>query len=136
MAQLRDVEPELARRGVPLWLLGSGQARHVEPLRAKTSLEAPIYLDSDLDSFRAAGLRRGVLESFHPKALPRAIASLFRGHGMPWLQGDAWQQGGALVIEARTPEKPRVLLHHISRHVADLVDNQSLLAALDQNSRS
>jgi hypothetical protein len=132
VAQLRDVEPELERRGVPLYLIGSGEPRHLAPFREKLGVRSAIYLDAERASFRAAGLRRGALESIHPRALPRAVASLFKGHGFPVLQGDPWQQGGALVLDARGPEAPKVLLHQVSRHVSDLVENAELIDALDR----
>jgi len=131
---LRGIEGTITAKGARLILIGNGEPRHIPAFRAALHTGARLLCDPDLASFRAVGLERGVWQSFHPKALPGALASLFKGHGFPGIQGDPWQQGGALVLgpgEGGVAARP-VHLHQISRHTSDLVKNSALLSALDQ----
>lgn len=125
---MRAVEAPLAAAGAPLALIGSGEPRHVPAFREATGSGARVLCDPTLATFRAAGLARSALASVHPAALPGALAALLRGHGIGPIRGDPWQQGGALVLSTTGD----VRLHHVSRHVSDLVSNAALLRAVDR----
>ena len=100
---------------------------HVEAFRRHFPLDGRILVDPGLESYRAAGLRRGILLTlFRPASLAGGWRAWRRGFRQGRLQGDAWQQGGTLVLGSNG----QVLLRHVSAGTGDYASNQAILAAL------
>jgi peroxiredoxin len=123
---LRDVVGAIRARGAELCVVGSGLPFQAAAFRDEARLEFPLYVDPGLAAYRAAGLRRGVLTVVDPRAVVATARALVHGHGAGRIQGDEWQQGGALVI---APDG-RVLYRFVSRFMGDHVDRDELLRAL------
>ena len=100
-AELRPHAEEFARSGGKLAVLGNGWpamakswARHVGFPEGVEVLTDPSRKAYDL-----AGLKRSrVLTLLNPRSLARWVRALLRGFRQGRTAGDAWQQGGALVV--------------------------------------
>src|SRR5262249_29473814 len=93
--------PELQRAGVRVVLIGNGDERYLAGFIERYALgdkRVEIVTDPSLGAFRAAGLLRSWWATYGA----RAIVDLARGmsKGFPHLpaEGDATQQGGALLV--------------------------------------
>src|SRR5262249_5567460 len=62
-------------------------------------LTTPVYTDPSLRSYGLAGLKRGVIATFSPRAVGHALRAMKAGFRQTKRQGDALQQGGGLVIQ-------------------------------------
>ncbi len=95
--------PELSALGVGLVLVGNGAPEFIDAFVQRQALDGrpvEIFTDPSLAVFRAAGLRRSRWASAGPRALLELMRAFFDGHrGAGTLQGDAWQQGGALLVD-------------------------------------
>src|SRR5579884_660742 len=92
----------------------------------ETKLEVPLYTDPSLATYALAGLKRGVLATLSLRGLGHARRAMRKGFRQTATRGDAFQQGGALVV-ARGGE---VRYAHRDREAGDLASNDEILAAL------
>jgi hypothetical protein len=123
---LRGVWPEIRDRGAELVLIGNGGVRFARAFREDLGLEVPLYTDPSRETYRAAGMRREVGAVLHPRVLGGAVRAFAKGHRQGLVQGDAWQQGGVLVVFP--PDQERFA--HLNRSAEDHLDPQRILAAL------
>lgn len=98
MAELRPHVGELRGLGVEPTVVGSGtpaQARNFQ--RHLHAEELPVVVDEPLASYRAAGMKRSVFRTFHPKSWLRGIKSMI-AHPQRRTAGDPFQLGGAILV--------------------------------------
>jgi hypothetical protein len=107
-------------------VIGNGTPSFIAGFRDQTHYEGPIYTDPSLATFRAAELKRSVTSTLDPRSLGKALSAFARGQRQGLTQGDAWQQGGVLVI-APTGE---VKWHHASERPGDNATVAQIVAAL------
>jgi hypothetical protein len=81
-------------------VVGNGAAHFARAFREDYGLDFPLLVDPELVAYRAAGLRRGVLETLSPRVAWNAARALAKGFYQTSVQGDALQLGGVLVIRA------------------------------------
>jgi hypothetical protein len=60
----------------------------------------PVFSDPARRTFRAAGMRRSLWATLHWRLVVNLVRALRRGFRQGSVQGDAWQQGGVVVIDA------------------------------------
>jgi len=123
---LRDVLPEIQRRGAQLAVVGSGQPQHARMFLEDAPLDARVLVDPALKAYAAAGLRRDLGATLHPKTLLNGIRALRGGFRQGATMGDPWQQGGVFVI---TPAAG-ALFTFVSQTAGDHADPADVLAAL------
>jgi hypothetical protein len=128
--QLHGHLEEFESRGARLYLIGNGSPNFIDGFREVTGYTGPIYTDPGLKSFDAAGLMRSVRATVGLRSIGAGIRSIKAGRRQGATQGDAWQQGGAMVI---TPEA-KVLYNHRSTAAGDNVSPEELLSALESAS--
>lgn len=126
VAQLRDVLPQIRAAGAELVCVGNGTASHARMFREDFDVDFPLLVDPDMQAYKAAGLRRGVLDALNPGAIAGAFRALRKGHLQGMVQGDPWQLGGDFVIGAGGD----VRLAHVCRDPGDHVRAKHLLDAL------
>jgi peroxiredoxin len=123
---LRDAHPEIRSLGAELVAIGNGRPEHASDFRAQYELELPLLVDPELVAYRAAGLRRNLLDAFAPRTLGHALRALGRGSRQGAILGDPWQLGGTFVIRPGGT----VVYRHVSREAGDHPDPERVLEAL------
>ena len=100
MAQLRSLEASLAGGASRLVTVGPGSPEMAAAFRDEHSLQWAVLTDPDGAVFRAARMRRGLRSLLRLRAVGNGLRALRGGHRQSAVQGDPWQQGGALVFRA------------------------------------
>ena len=95
----RDIDA-IRAAGAELYLIGNGSPSFIAGFRDETKWTGPIYTDPSLAVYKAAQLKRSVASTLDPRSLGAAFKALRDGQRQGRTQGDAWQQGGVLVIAA------------------------------------
>jgi len=85
----------------------------------------PVLSDIARTSYRAAGMRRSLFGLLHPRLLRNLLRALRRGFRQRGVQGDAWQQGGVLVVA----RDGRLLHAQLDGTGGDELDLAAVLAA-------
>ncbi|MBA3458378.1 MAG: AhpC/TSA family protein [Deltaproteobacteria bacterium] len=127
----RDLD-KIRAAGAELYVIGNGSPSFIEGFRAETKWTGPIYTDPSLAVYKAAELKRGVTKTLNPFALGGTVKAFMNGNRQGRVQGDAWQQGGALVI---APDGA-VLWHHVSDRPDDIASGSDIAAALSEKRRA
>ena len=117
---------KLNAAGVDLVIIGNGAPNFIAGFREQTKYDGPLYTDPSLATFKAAELRRGVTSTFDPRALGKTVSAFMSGHRQGRTQGDAWQQGGVLVVAP----SGEVKWHRASERPGDNATVDEILAAL------
>lgn len=125
MARLGAELSSFRERGADLVAVGNGTALMAQDFVETFSVPFPVYTDPDRAAYRLSGLRRGF--GLGLKTLGYGKRAATSGHVQGKVQGDPWQQGGALVI---SPE-PRLLYHFVSDGAGHHVSLGELLSVLD-----
>lgn len=128
MGELRDL-------GVAVVLVGNGEPAHIPAFVERQRLAGypvTIVTDPTLRAHRAAGLARSVWATIGPRALVADVRAWVGGYAGAGRQGDAFQQGGVLLVgaggtllfesastSAPEPVPAAVILDAALRHVAD-----------------
>lgn len=123
---MRDALSTFRSKGAELIVVGSGAPWHAKAFRDARGLEFPLYVDSELVAYRAAGLRRGIWATLGPRNWWGGLRAIFRKRRQGRTQGDPWQQGGVFVFGADGATRFR----HINRGSSDHVRIDRVIAAL------
>jgi peroxiredoxin len=98
--QVRQREAELQAAGATLVFVGTGLPAMAADF-ARTHLGAHVVLcDPTRAVFAAAGMRRSLGSTLHWRLFANAWRALRAGWRQTAVQGDPWQQGGVLVLDA------------------------------------
>lgn len=115
-------------RGAELVVVGNGTPAQAKQFAAEYELPFPVYVDPKLEAYRAAGLRRGVLDTLSAGTLAHAFRALRTGARQGATQGDPWQLGGAFVVAPGG----RVAFRQVSRDAGDHADPAKIRRALEK----
>lgn len=118
----RDAEVALIGVGAPWMAKGFDEEFHL------SSEGAQILTDPSRASFAAAGMKHGIWRTLGPATWLSTLRALRAGSRQRRVQGDPWQQGGALVI-ARGGE---IAFRHVDRNPGDQVRLDELERALSK----
>lgn len=124
--QLHRSIDQLHAAGAEMIVIGNGTPSFIEGFREQTSYRGPLYTDPSLAVYQAAELKRGVMKTLNPLSLGKAVKAFREGHRQGRTQGDAWQQGGVLVI---APDGT-IRYRHASERPGDNAEAADILAAL------
>jgi len=124
--QLHRRQDDFDKVGAAIHVIGNGSPSFIAGFREQTLFDGPIYTDPELAAYRVAQLKRGVAKTLDPRGLFGAARAFAHGHRQGRTQGDAWQQGGVLVIEPGG----LVRWHHASERPGDNAGADQILAAL------
>jgi len=98
VAELRPHVDELRTLGVEPWVIGSGTPAEARDFQQHIHAESiPVVVDQALASYRAAGMKRSVFRTLHPKSWARGIKAMI-AHPQRRTAGDPWQLGGAMIV--------------------------------------
>jgi hypothetical protein len=126
--QLRDRRQDLEAAGARIVLVGTGTPDQAARFADAWAEGLPVYSDVSRRTFAAAGMKRGLSATLHPRLLWNAWRALRSGFRQTKVEGDPWQQGGVLVIAL--DGAPRVLHEQIDSVGGDTIDVERLLADL------
>ena len=105
--------------GAQVVFIGNGSPDFIQKFREDLGLgDAPIFVDPALDSFRAAGFKRGFLAALGPSSIAAGIKMFGAGNKQGEYSraaGDLWQLGGIVVIRP----SGAIAFHHISQVLGD-----------------
>ena len=124
--QLHGHLQEIESRGAKLHLIGNGGPSFIEGFREQTGYTGSIYTDPSLKAYEAAGLIRSVRATVGIRSIAAGIKSMAAGQRQGPTQGDAWQQGGALVVTS----DGQALFSHQSKVAGDNVSPAEIIGAL------
>lgn len=97
MAELRPHVSEIEKHA-DVVVIGSGAPHFARAFKEDLQIDVPVYSDEKLESYRLAGLRRGVATLLHPAALAKGVVSFFK-YPQRRTMGDPTQQGGAMIVK-------------------------------------
>lgn len=129
--QMADLAPrleEMHKLGLDVLIVGNGAPHFIEGFIERFGLDenlVTVVTDPTLQTHQAAELRRSFWSTLGPKGLLDQIRALIGGHSQNHIQGDNWQQGGAMLIDG----DGNLVYYHVNESVTDharsneLVDN-------------
>ena len=123
---MRGARPEIDRRNVHLVVIGNGTPAQARDLQEDLDYRGTLWVDPDMEAYRAAGLRRGASRAFSFRMIGHLVRALRSGHRQRGVQGDPWQLGGTFL----TAPPDRVLYAHVNREAGDHPPLDDLLAIL------
>lgn len=123
---MRDLEPRIREKDARVVVVGSGAPAFIGPFRQATGFKGEILTDPTRGAYEAAGLVRSALAMVSPRAALAGMRAFQAGFRMDGIQGDAWQQGGILVVR-KTGE---LAYRYASRFSGDHPDPEAFLRAL------
>ncbi len=85
-----------------LVFVSTGRPHMAADFRATVGLRADLWLDPRRSAYRHLGFKRSVRSSlFNLQSLRHGLRALKAGFRQGRTQGDPWQQGGVVVVDAR-----------------------------------
>ena len=122
---MRGREAELRAAGARVVFVGTGLPGMAADFARTHGGSFPVLSDVKKSTYRAAGMRRSLWSTLHPRLLLNTWRALRSGFRQGRVQGDPFQQGGALVFD---PDG-RVVLTEIDRAGGDPLDVGAIVAA-------
>jgi len=95
---LRGLQAELAGHGAKIVAIGNGSADQARAFAQEFAGDIEIYTDEERTSYQAAGWTASLASALSPKLLTRGLRASRAGHKQDGVQGNAWQQGGMLIV--------------------------------------
>lgn len=126
VAQLREAYPQLQALGAQVLVVGNGRPEQAQAFRKEFEVPFELLVDPELAAYAAAGLKRGVGSTFHPRVVKNFFRSRGRGFRQGRVQGDPWQQGGTFAIAA----DGELVYQHVEQVGGEKAPAEELLAAL------
>ena len=102
VADLAPRLPELHRLGLRTVFVGNGEPRYIDGFLERAGLataRVDVVTDPTLRVFAAAGLVRSAWATLGPRALADVLRARSHGIAGRGMEGDHFQQGGALVVD-------------------------------------
>jgi hypothetical protein len=96
--QVHGERNTIRERGADLAFVGNGSLRYARAFRKQFDIEAPLYVDTKRDAYRALGMRFGARAIFNWRSLRNMVRSLRAGFRPGLIQGDGRQLGGVVVV--------------------------------------
>lgn len=126
VAQLRHINDEVEAKGAEITVIGNGKPSQAAEFARERGLPFRLLTDPGLRSYKAAKLKRSMASTLRPDLVGHSLRALKAGYRQGRMQGDAFQQGGAFVVDS----DGKVLFSQRSGTAGDHVDPQELLQAL------
>lgn len=125
VAQLGGIASELERIGVAVAVIAPGHPEQARAFQAEQHVTLPLYVDPSRRTFAAFAMKRGLAATLGPASILNAVRALAGGHRQGAVQGNPWQQGGAVVV---LPDG-RTIYQYVSKRAGDHPPAEALLDA-------
>ncbi|MDQ6746852.1 MAG: hypothetical protein M3010_01905 [Candidatus Dormibacteraeota bacterium] len=109
-----------------LAIVGNGTLAHARDFDRTHGKGLRSLVDTSRASYQALGFRHGVRYTLGPASMARGVDAMSRGFRQVSTQGDAFQQGGTLVVAAGG----RPVLFQRARFAGDHASLADVLAAV------
>lgn len=96
---MRHEVDEIHRLGAELWVIGNGTPAQAAWFVDDQRWTTPVLTDPTLKVHERVGLKRGRKYTLSPKTVAAAVRAYKSGHRQEGIEGDRFQQGGALVVK-------------------------------------
>lgn len=123
---MRRADPELLAAGAEVRFVGTGLPAMAAAFAAEWAGPHPVLSDPTRAVFAAAGMRRSLFATLHWRLFVNAWRAFRSGFRQGKVQGDPWQQGGVLVLDAQGAVRHR----QVDRAGGDVLDLEAVLAAV------
>ncbi|HVO30807.1 MAG TPA: peroxiredoxin-like family protein [bacterium] len=105
VARLAPRLPEFRAVGAEMIFIGNGSARQAARFREEQGIrDLPLFTDPKKKTYDAFGMTRGVTRVIGPGVLLRGLKTLKNGFRQGATQGDPFQNGGIVVVDAKGNE--------------------------------
>jgi len=125
-ARLGQRKAEIEAAGAQLIAIGNGHAHWAEAFIEDEGVDFAVFVDPGRDAYKHFGMKRGMTSVLGPKSVKHSIRAMGNGHYQSQTRGDAFQNGGVLVIDAGGD----IVYEHIESEAGDLADLDEVIAAL------
>lgn len=123
---MRDRLQDLTGVGAVIVFVGTGLPAMAAAFQRDFAPGLPVLSDPSRRLFELAGMRRGLGSTLRWRLMANLLRALRRGFRQRGVQGDAWQQGGVLVLD----ERGAVLHRQVDGVAGDLLDLEAVAAHL------
>ena len=123
---MRTHEAAIAAAGAQMVFVGTGLPAMAADFARAQAGPHPVLSDPQRRVFAAAGMRRALWTTLHWRLVRNFWRALRAGFRQTRLQGDAWQQGGVLVVDAAGTIRHR----QVDGAAGDPLDLEAVLAAV------
>jgi len=114
-------------RGAEIIMIGNGAANFARAFAEDYSITTPLYIDPSLESYRALGMRRGIVATIlSPQVFLHGARAMRGGFHQGLTRGDRFQLGGVLVVS----QDGEVLYRYTSETAGDHPKVADILGAL------
>jgi hypothetical protein len=129
VAELRPKIGEIRAKGAELCAVGNGTAKQAKYFVEHEHIDFAVRTDPTLDVYRRAGFKRGFFATFDPRAALSLVRARLHGHAVnTTVKGDAFQQGGVLIVAPGGREVWR----HVNRHAGDHASADAVVSKLEK----
>lgn len=97
MADLAAYVGAFEERHTQLVVIGNGAPHFVKAFREDTGFGGKLFTDPSLETYKVLNLKRSVGSLFGFKSMKEGIRAAASGYLQTSIQGDAMQQGGAII---------------------------------------
>lgn len=125
---MRDIHHQVRELGSEIIAIGSGQPFQAKAFAEERGVTFPLLVDPALTAYRLLEMKRPMLGALKPSLLRNAWRALRSGLRQGRTQGDAFQNGGALVIGPAE----EIHFRQVSDVAGDHASPTELLAALEK----
>jgi hypothetical protein len=119
--------PEIHKRGAELFFVGNGNRHFAGAFKDENKIESPLFVDTQRNAYKALGMKRGFFATLGSLATWKNGMRAWRsGFRQGPTRGDAWQNGGVLVVRPGGG----IAYRYLSREAGDHPPVADVLAAL------
>ncbi|ETR74226.1 MAG: hypothetical protein OMM_06461 [Candidatus Magnetoglobus multicellularis str. Araruama] len=101
--QVVDIQNQMDmfdQHNVRVVVIGNGTPNFIEGFRNDTGYSKDLFTDPSLKAYQLLNFEKSVKSLLGFKTIKSAIHALTTGYGQKGIQGDAFQQGGVVVIDS------------------------------------
>lgn len=98
IAQLSEIESQLSDLNAELFIIGTSTIQQAAAARVNLNSPFVFLVDPKRESFKAAKMRKDLGSTINFRTIPAIVRAWKNGHRQSKLQGDPFQQGGAVII--------------------------------------
>jgi len=126
--QVHRFRQEFEDRRTRILIIGFEKEERARDWMQRAQVDFPFLIDIDRAVYRAYGLERSILRSWHPRILWFYFKRFIKGKGVPIFRADPTQLGGDILID----RKGRIRQIFPSKDAMDRPSVEQLLGAIDR----